>query len=118
VICGFCRFPVPTADHQGGIDATPKRTGTVKERSRLSRTKARHPASTPAPAPVIRYRAQHGKSSPACRKTHRPPLTEAKQTIPHIYLTVDNPARQLLSCSRRLNASLERAVIKLFVMIC
>ena len=49
------------------------------------------------------------------RKTIARRLTEAKQTIPHIYLTVDIQIDELLKLRSKLNASLETRGIKLSV---
>ena len=49
------------------------------------------------------------------RKTIARRLTEAKQTIPHIYLTVDIQLDALLKLRSELNAGLESRVIKLSV---
>ncbi len=49
------------------------------------------------------------------RKTIARRLTEAKQTIPHIYLTVDIQLDKLLELRKELNASLEEQGVKLSV---
>ncbi len=76
-------------------------------------------ASVPAPAPVaavpdfgIPYTAAKLNN---VRKTIARRLTEAKQTIPHIYLTVDVRLDALLKLRAQLNAALEAQGIKLSV---
>ncbi len=72
----------------------------------------------PAPAPVqlgdIQTPHQVTKLS-NMRKTIARRLTEAKQTVPHIYLTVDVRLDALLKLRADLNASLESRGIKLSV---
>ncbi len=72
----------------------------------------------PAPAPVqlgdIQTPHQITKLS-NMRKTIARRLTEAKQTVPHIYLTVDVRLDALLKLRADLNASLESRGIKLSV---
>ncbi|RQW45921.1 pyruvate dehydrogenase complex dihydrolipoamide acetyltransferase [Novosphingobium sp. LASN5T] len=78
-------------------------------------------APTPAPAPVaaasvpdfgIPYEAQKLNN---VRKTIARRLTEAKQTIPHIYLTVDIQLDALLKLRGQLNKALEAQGVKLSV---
>ncbi|MFN3469972.1 MAG: pyruvate dehydrogenase complex dihydrolipoamide acetyltransferase [Novosphingobium sp.] len=83
-------------------------------------------AAAPAPAPVqptapaaaavpdfgIPYEAQKLNN---VRKTIARRLTEAKQTIPHIYLTVDIRLDALLKLRGQLNAALEPQGVKLSV---
>ena len=75
-------------------------------------------AAIPAPAPVqlgdIQTPHQITKLS-NMRKTIARRLTEAKQTVPHIYLTVDVRLDALLKLRTDLNASLESRGIKLSV---
>ena len=75
-------------------------------------------AAIPAPAPVqlgdIQTPHQVTKLS-NMRKTIARRLTEAKQTVPHIYLTVDVRLDALLKLRADLNASLESRGIKLSV---
>ncbi|MEY3906454.1 MAG: hypothetical protein RIR59_1277 [Pseudomonadota bacterium] len=75
-------------------------------------------AAIPAPAPVqlgdIQTPHQITKLS-NMRKTIARRLTEAKQTVPHIYLTVDVRLDALLKLRADLNASLESRGIKLSV---
>ena len=79
------------------------------------------PAAAPAPAPVaaasvpdfgIPYEAQKLNN---VRKTIARRLTEAKQTIPHIYLTVDIQLDALLKLRGQLNKALEAQGVKLSV---
>jgi len=87
----------------------------------------RAPTSAPAPsAPAAAAAAGHGFAPPAetphetvklsnIRKVIARRLTEAKQTIPHIYLTVDIQLDALLAMRGQLNAGLEARGIKLSV---
>lgn len=72
--------------------------------------------SAPAPAAVPDFGIPHEivKLS-GMRKTIARRLTEAKQTIPHIYLTVDIRLDALLKFRTELNASLESRGVKLSV---
>ncbi|QUL38705.1 2-oxo acid dehydrogenase subunit E2 [Erythrobacter sp. JK5] len=77
------------------------------------------PASTPAPAPSM---AVEDGGAPFeevklnnVRKVIARRLTEAKQQIPHIYLTVDVRLDPLLKLRQELNASLEADGVKLSV---
>jgi pyruvate dehydrogenase E2 component (dihydrolipoamide acetyltransferase) len=74
------------------------------------------PVAAPAPAAVpdfgIPYEAAKLNN---VRKTIARRLTEAKQTIPHIYLTVDVRLDALLKLRGQLNAALEPQGIKLSV---
>ncbi len=77
------------------------------------------PAPLPAPAPVaavpdfgIPFEAAKLNN---VRKTIARRLTEAKQTIPHIYLTVDVRLDALLKLRGQLNAALEASGVKLSV---
>ncbi len=75
-------------------------------------------AATPAPAPAatpdfgIPYEAEKLNN---VRKVIARRLTEAKQTIPHIYLTVDVQLDKLLKLRGELNAALEPQGVKLSV---
>ena len=75
-------------------------------------------AAAPAPAPIqlgdIATPHEVAKLS-NMRKTIARRLTEAKQTIPHIYLTVDVRLDALLKLRTELNASLEGRGVKLSV---
>ncbi|WP_062348413.1 pyruvate dehydrogenase complex dihydrolipoamide acetyltransferase [Novosphingobium sp. CCH12-A3] len=74
------------------------------------------PAAAPAPAAVpdfgIPYEATKLNN---VRKTIARRLTEAKQTIPHIYLTVDIQLDALLKLRGQLNKALEAQGVKLSV---
>jgi pyruvate dehydrogenase E2 component (dihydrolipoamide acetyltransferase) len=71
-------------------------------------------ASTPAPATDTGIPHEVVKLS-GMRKTIARRLTESKQTVPHIYLTVDIRLDALLKLRGELNASLEGRGIKLSV---
>jgi pyruvate dehydrogenase E2 component (dihydrolipoamide acetyltransferase) len=74
------------------------------------------PAAAPAPAAIpdfgIPYEATKLNN---VRKTIARRLTEAKQTIPHIYLTVDIQLDSLLKLRGQLNKALESQGVKLSV---
>jgi pyruvate dehydrogenase E2 component (dihydrolipoamide acetyltransferase) len=72
------------------------------------------PVSTPVAAPVADIPHETVKLS-NIRKVIARRLTEAKQTIPHIYLTVDIQLDALLTLRGQLNAGLEPRGIKLSV---
>ncbi len=74
--------------------------------------KAAAPAAAPVPDFGIPYQAQKLNN---VRKTIARRLTEAKQTIPHIYLTVDIQLDALLKLRGQLNKALEADGIKLSV---
>jgi len=81
------------------------------------------PAAAPAPSAVPEAKAiwyddtipHEVEKLSNIRKTIARRLTEAKQTIPHIYLTVDIRLDALLALRTELNASLEARGIKLSV---
>ncbi len=75
------------------------------------------PAVTPAPAPAANdFDIPHtSEKLSGMRKTIARRLTEAKQTIPHIYLTVDIQLDKLLKLRSELNATLEPRGVKLSV---
>ncbi len=89
------------------------------------------PASAPAPAPTSSAAAPTPTAAPQpanefdapfevqklgnVRKVIARRLTEAKQTVPHIYLTVDVRLDALLALRKQLNASLEADGVKLSV---
>lgn len=70
------------------------------------------PTSAPAPDFGIPYTSQKLNN---VRKTIARRLTEAKQTIPHIYLTVDIQLDALLKLRSQLNKTLEAQGVKLSV---
>ena len=74
--------------------------------------KSAAPAATPVPDFGIPFTAQKLNN---VRKTIARRLTEAKQTIPHIYLTVDIQLDALLKLRSQLNKSLEAQGVKLSV---
>lgn len=74
--------------------------------------KAAAPISAPVPDFGIPYSAQKLNN---VRKTIARRLTEAKQTIPHIYLTVDIQLDALLKLRSQLNKALEAQGVKLSV---
>jgi len=95
------------------IDAAEGGTAPVKSEAAAPAPSAA-PASTPAPASEFDIPHSTEKLS-GMRKTIARRLTEAKQTIPHIYLTVDIQLDKLLKLRGELNASLEPRGIKLSV---
>jgi pyruvate dehydrogenase E2 component (dihydrolipoamide acetyltransferase) len=73
-------------------------------------------ASTPTPAAAIETDIPHEVVKLSnMRKTIARRLTESKQTVPHIYLTVDVRLDALLKLRGELNASLEARGVKLSV---
>jgi len=81
---------------------------------------AQAPAATPAPAAAAAAAAipdipQESAKLSNIRKTIARRLTESKQTVPHIYLTVDVQLDALLELRAELNASLESRGVKLSV---
>ncbi len=70
------------------------------------------PAAKPAAVPDIPHEATKLSN---VRKTIARRLTESKQTVPHIYLTVDVRLDALLKLRGELNASLESRGVKLSV---
>jgi len=94
------------------IDAAEGGTAPVK-------SEAAAPAPTPAAAPqpaANDFDIPHTvEKLSGMRKTIARRLTEAKQTIPHIYLTVDIQLDKLLKLRSELNATLETRGVKLSV---
>lgn len=82
---------------------------------------AAEPAAAAAPAPTPSVAPEDGGAPYEeiklnnVRKVIARRLTEAKQTIPHIYLTVDVRLDPLLELRKQLNASLEADGVKLSV---
>ncbi|MFL0356588.1 2-oxo acid dehydrogenase subunit E2 [Erythrobacter sp. GH1-10] len=77
-------------------------------------------APTPAPAPAAQPASEHDapyeeQKLNNVRKVIARRLTEAKQTVPHIYLTVDVRLDPLLKLRKQLNESLEADGVKLSV---
>ena len=95
------------------IDAAEGGTAPVKAEAAAPAPSAA-PAATSAPANDFDIPHTTEKLS-GMRKTIARRLTEAKQTIPHIYLTVDVELDKLLKLRSELNASLEPRGIKLSV---
>jgi len=77
-----------------------------------AKTTAPAPAATPVDAGEIPHEVEKLSNM---RKTIARRLTEAKQTVPHIYLTVDIRLDALLDLRKELNASLGAREIKLSV---
>ena len=75
------------------------------------------PQAAPAPKPAANdFDIPHSlEKLSGMRKTIARRLTEAKQTIPHIYLTVDIQLDKLLKLRSELNATLEPRGVKLSV---
>ncbi|MBW7945819.1 MAG: pyruvate dehydrogenase complex dihydrolipoamide acetyltransferase [Sphingomonadaceae bacterium] len=95
---------VVKADLDGGKAATP-----------ASAPKAVAPAPVAAPAAFETEIPHEAVKLSNMRKTIARRLTEAKQTIPHIYLTVDIELDALLKLRGELNAALEPRGVKLSV---
>jgi pyruvate dehydrogenase E2 component (dihydrolipoamide acetyltransferase) len=73
-------------------------------------------APTPAPAPASDFGIPHtAVKLSSMRKTIARRLTESKQTVPHIYLTVDIRLDALLKLRGELNAGLASRGVKLSV---
>jgi pyruvate dehydrogenase E2 component (dihydrolipoamide acetyltransferase) len=73
------------------------------------------PAPAAAPAPFTTDIPHEAAKLSNMRKTIARRLTEAKQTIPHIYLTVDVQLDKLLKLRAELNKALEAQGVKLSV---
>ncbi len=88
--------------------------GTVPVKSEAA---APAPKTAPAPQPAANdFDIPHTPEKlSGMRKTIARRLTEAKQTIPHIYLTVDIQLDKLLKLRSELNATLEPRGVKLSV---
>lgn len=96
------------------IDAAEGGTAPVKSEAAAP---APTPAAAPAPQPAANdFDIPHSSEKlSGMRKTIARRLTEAKQTIPHIYLTVDIQLDKLLKLRSELNATLEPRGVKLSV---
>ncbi|WP_422343769.1 pyruvate dehydrogenase complex dihydrolipoamide acetyltransferase [Parasphingorhabdus sp.] len=96
------------------IDAAEGGTAPVKSETAAP---APTPAATPASAPAANdFDIPHtSEKLSGMRKTIARRLTEAKQTIPHIYLTVDIQLDKLLKLRSELNTTLEPRGVKLSV---
>lgn len=88
--------------------------GTAPAKAAAAPASSAAPAAAPAPANDFDIPHTSAKLS-GMRKTIARRLTEAKQTIPHIYLTVDIELDKLLKLRSELNASLESRGVKLSV---
>jgi pyruvate dehydrogenase E2 component (dihydrolipoamide acetyltransferase) len=99
-----------------GTGAAPQAAAPVAATAAAVATPAAAPAPKPAAAPVpdfgIPFEATKLNN---IRKTIARRLTEAKQTIPHIYLTVDVQLDALLKLRGQLNKALEAQGVKLSV---
>ncbi|WP_293873144.1 MULTISPECIES: pyruvate dehydrogenase complex dihydrolipoamide acetyltransferase [unclassified Sphingomonas] len=84
----------------------------AKSESTPAAAAAPAPAAKPAAVPDIPHEATKLSNM---RKTIARRLTESKQTVPHIYLTVDIQLDALLKLRGELNASLESRGVKLSV---
>ena len=84
----------------------------AKSESAPAAAAAPAPAAKPAAVPDIPHEATKLSNM---RKTIARRLTESKQTVPHIYLTVDIQLDALLKLRGELNASLESRGVKLSV---
>ncbi|HEX8193510.1 MAG TPA: pyruvate dehydrogenase complex dihydrolipoamide acetyltransferase [Allosphingosinicella sp.] len=96
--------------------------GTAKPATPAAAAATPAAASAPAPAPAPTAAAAAVPDIPHeavklsnMRKTIARRLTESKQTVPHIYLTVDIQLDALLKLRAELNASLESRGVKLSV---
>ncbi|MCH2488122.1 MAG: pyruvate dehydrogenase complex dihydrolipoamide acetyltransferase, partial [Erythrobacter sp.] len=97
------------------VEATEPGKSTMKQPAEQGKAMAepKAPAKTPAESDFgAPYEAQKLNN---VRKVIARRLTEAKQTIPHIYLTVDVRLDALLKLRSQLNASLEADGVKLSV---
>ncbi|GAC1612977.1 MAG: pyruvate dehydrogenase complex dihydrolipoamide acetyltransferase [Novosphingobium sp.] len=99
-----------------GASASPQATASAAVPTAAAPASAAAPAAKPAAAPVpdfgIPFEATKLNN---IRKTIARRLTEAKQTIPHIYLTVDVQLDALLKLRGQLNKALEAQGVKLSV---
>jgi pyruvate dehydrogenase E2 component (dihydrolipoamide acetyltransferase) len=99
------------------LDATPARNAAASAAPVAAAAPAAQASVAPAPAATV---PDFGIPFEAAklnnvRKTIARRLTEAKQTIPHIYLTVDVRLDALLKLRSQLNAALESQGVKLSV---
>jgi pyruvate dehydrogenase E2 component (dihydrolipoamide acetyltransferase) len=107
---------IDTAEEKGGLrQAQPSRVG---ESAPTPRTGLAEPVEAPfssAPKPFETDIPHEAVKLSNMRKTIARRLTEAKSTIPHIYLTVDIRLDPLLKLRTELNAALESRGVKLSV---
>ncbi len=98
----------------------------VREDVENAKVGAPAPAAAPAAAPSVQVspetalildaRIPHSiEKLSGMRKTIARRLTESKQTVPHIYLTVDIRLDRLLAMRTEMNAALEKSGVKLSV---
>ena len=100
------------ADVEGAKPGAAAPAGTAPAATDTVAAAAPAPAAKPATVPDIPHEATKLSNM---RKTIARRLTESKQTVPHIYLTVDVQLDALLKLRTELNASLESRGVKLSV---
>ena len=108
------------ADVEGAVGAVAGAPATAEQPAKAAASPAASPAPaappTPAaPAPFSTDIPHETAKLSNIRKTIARRLTESKQTIPHIYLTVDIRLDALLKLRGELNAALEPRGVKLSV---
>jgi pyruvate dehydrogenase E2 component (dihydrolipoamide acetyltransferase) len=89
--------------------------GGVKAAAPLAKAAAPAPMAAPVAAPISTDIPHEAVKLSNMRKTIARRLTESKQQVPHIYLTVDVRLDALLKLRGELNASLEARGVKLSV---
>ena len=95
-----------------GTSTAPKNVSAEPVEARLA---ASAPAAVAPATPISTDIPHTSEKLSNMRKTIARRLTEAKQTIPHIYLTVDIQLDKLLKLRGELNAALESSGVKLSV---
>lgn len=105
------------ADLASGTARTASATGSAIDAPVATTSAPAMPAPTPAPAtaPFTTDIPHEEAKLSNMRKTIARRLTEAKQTIPHIYLTLDIQLDKLLKLRGELNKALESQGVKLSV---
>jgi len=96
-------------------DAQPGQASAPAPQAASAPAAAPTPAPAAAPAPFTTDIPHEASKLSNMRKTIARRLTEAKQTIPHIYLTVDVQLDKLLKLRAELNKALEAQGVKLSV---
>jgi pyruvate dehydrogenase E2 component (dihydrolipoamide acetyltransferase) len=96
-------------------DAEPGQANAAAPQAAAAPAAAPTPAPAAAPAPFTTDIPHEASKLSNMRKTIARRLTEAKQTIPHIYLTVDVQLDKLLKLRAELNKALEAQGVKLSV---
>jgi len=96
-------------------DAQPGQASAPAPQAASAPVAAPTPAPAAAPAPFTTDIPHEASKLSNMRKTIARRLTEAKQTIPHIYLTVDIQLDKLLKLRAELNKALEAQGVKLSV---